>query len=202
MPSLVIPETIQARLVYDKDGADYAVQVLHYKVASTFVVDQTNTDDFAADVAAAWDAGAVSQRDLTSDNVRLNRVGLRDIRNPNLPLFEKSLTLAGFAAADPMPAQTAYVVTLRTSFAGRSYRGRTYLTGYAEGQNDAAGNPVANVRTAAENFMNDMLQHTVGGFTLFLAVASRTLGESNDVISVTGRDLVWDTQRRRLHGGI
>lgn len=198
----MIPDTVECRLVYTNGGADYAVNVLHYKVPPAFIVSSGNVAALAPFIATAWDTGAVSQRDLTADNVSLDRVGLRDLRAANLPLLEATLGLAGFAVNDPMPQQTAYCITLRTNFAGRSFRGRVYLPGYAEGQNDSLGNPVANVRTAGVNFMTDMMAHTIGANTLQLAVMSRTLVTSTVVTSVEGRDLVWDTQRRRLHGGI
>lgn len=202
MASLVIPNTVEMRLVYTNGGADYAVNVLHYDAPTSFGVDAGSVATIAAAVAVAWDTGAISQRDLTADNVSLSRVGLRDLRSPNLPLLESAVNVAGLAANDPMPQQTACCVTLRTALAGRSYRGRVYLPGYAEGQNDSNGNPVANVRTAAVNFMTDMMSLSQGANTLLLGVASKTLLETNIVTSVEVRDLVWDTQRRRLHGGI
>lgn len=168
MPAFIATDTIEVTLVWQLAGDDHAVNVLHYLVPPTYDVTGDTTGALAALVGAAFDAGVVSYKDLVANNFVLARIEVRDLREPNLPVFIGAIASIGLAAADPLPASTAYVVTLRTAKAGRSFRGRVYLPGWAEGQNDPAGQATEVVRTAALEFMGAMESHTVSGNLLVL----------------------------------
>lgn len=143
--------------------------------------------------------------------VILESISLRDFGQPNQPVFTSTGTpLAGGGTGDPLPLSVASVVTLRTALAGRSFRGRTYLTGFTEAANDATGRIVSTAAAAGVAFVNGINNATIPSH-LALAVLSRPknartipavtrpdyAGSVNQVLSVLGRDLKWESQRRR-----
>lgn len=55
---------------------------------------------------------------------------------------------AGTGTGDPLPLETAGLISFRTGFGGRKNRGRTYVPFPPEGSNDATGRPTAPYITA------------------------------------------------------
>lgn len=140
--------------------------------------------------------------------ITLVNVGLRDIRTANSAEFlDSGGPVAGTAAGDQLPPQTALCITLRTAFAGRSFRGRTYLCGMTEADNSAAGAYLGS--TTAVAFITAIKSALVTN-ALDLGVIHRpteaplpvTAGFITPVTSIVNRDSVWDTQRRRAIPGI
>jgi hypothetical protein len=120
--------------------------------------------------------------------------------------------LAGTGGGDPLPAQLAAVVTLRTALAGKSFRGRVYISGANEAENDAAGHIVAAFNTAIALFITGV-QTDMATEGITLAVLSRPrfanlpppldvetyAGAITPVTAILTRDTEWDDQRRRKH---
>lgn len=108
---------------------------------------------------------------------------------------DDSVNLDGVSTADPMPADVALVVSLRTAFANRSNRGRFYLPPPASNQVTGTGRVLADFITdvsatlaVAWGTYNDVNNSPV--------VYSRTARTINSVISYDIGNL-YDTQRRR-----
>lgn len=137
---------------------------------------------------------------------------VRDLRAANNPLISSAaVSHPGTAVESALPPQTAIVITLRTAFAGRAFRGRTYLGGLSGHTSDANGRITAAANTAADEF--------VGGFGAICtaqggswAILQRWLPERTNKAGVTlperqpqvvpvnaiaARDNIFDTQRRR-----
>jgi hypothetical protein len=102
--------------------------------------------------------------------------------------------LAGTVAAEPLPFMVSLVATLRTALRGRSFRGRSYWTGWTE-NTSLNGVPQAASVTAMNAQWTGFVASLVGS-GVSLVVASYLLASAEDVTTVTvdGR---WDTQRRR-----
>ena len=201
MPPLVIPNTLQVSLNWFYGTTPWAVNVLHYRVALGGAVDQAFTNAVDSEVKAALTASGLLSR--LSTTWGLNSVSVRDIRSPNLPLYTGTgAQLNGTNAANPMPPQNACCVTLRTAKAGKSYRGRVYVSGFTEDINTPSGLILQAAATDAEDFIEGIanLENLSIPYGLDLAVASRTLGLSEPVTGVVVRDLTWDAQRRRRDG--
>lgn len=75
------------------------------------------------------------------DDWELNKVTARDFTTYDglSGEYTPSPAIVGLSATDPWPPQVATVVSWRTNKRGRSYRGRTYLAGWA----DSAANGAA-----------------------------------------------------------
>jgi len=200
MPALVINNTVQLRLIWSLAGAPFAVNVFHgIKEIGFSTVSQDGTNQLAADLKTRFLASALKPQIHTS--VALTQVGLRDLNGPNQPEFISAVTAAaGTATGDLLPLNVALCTTLRTAKAGASYRGRTYMTGYTEG-NSTGGLPGQTIRDNTVAWVQDVkaAMDTAG---LTMSVASRKLGISTEVTTILSRDQVWDTQRRRIIPGI
>ena len=61
---------------------------------------------------------------------------------------------SGVGVTEPLPAAVALCVTLRTAGAGKRFRGRIYVPGWSEAQNDANGLTASTASTAAVAFIN------------------------------------------------
>lgn len=148
---------------------------------------------------------------VMAPTVILESVSLRNFGTPNQPVFTSTgAALSGGGTGDALPLSTASCVTLRTALAGKSFRGRVYLTGFTEASNDANGRITSTAAAAGVAFINGINNATIPSF-LALAVLSRPrngktipakthadyAGTVNQVLSVIGRNLKWESQRRR-----
>lgn len=104
------------------------------------------------------------------------------------------------------------MVTLRTAFAGKSYRGRLYFSGGDEDQNEDDGTILSFFNLALVDFVTRIrTAMTTEGLNLAVLSAPRFAnlpppadvetwpGAINDVVAggIQTRDVQWDTQRRR-----
>jgi hypothetical protein len=162
-------------------------------------------------------------------NTQLTRVGIRDIRAANQSEFRDSQPGVGGteAAVDQLPPSVAAVVTLRTGLTGRSFRGRSYISGFSEAQNGPNGTSLTAANTAAVNFVTAIntalqasgmelgvlsrpsfrqtnTQTTFDSTGAVLETRTHThnarAGTITRVTAVEARDLLWQSQRRRTNG--
>lgn len=112
---------------------------------------------------------------------------------------------AGGIAQAGMPGNVALAVSFRTGLAGRSYRGRNYVSGLAEGQ--VVGNSVD--AGEANNFAtayNTLIAEAVSSDFTWVVVSRvtagviRAVGVTNPVITAVLTDFLVDSMRRRLTG--
>lgn len=145
---------------------------------------------------------------VVSSQVLLTSIYLRDLTTENGAVLEYAVTpaIAGSQATPVMPANVTYATKFLTGFAGRSYRGRTYAVGLAEGQ--VAGDSVTSgTATAILNAWNEWVNIDVPAIDGVAVVVSkyangapRTTGLATPIVTVAQTDLRVDTQRRRLQG--
>jgi hypothetical protein len=172
-------------------------------------ITQALSDTLATEIRAQFTSTGLAA--LMATTVSLNTILLRDISVANRPEFTGAgAGVPGTGTGDALPVSLAAVVTLRTAAAGKSFRGRTYLSGFTEGQNDAAGRQAAAVNTASVAFV----QAVVGVLTahgMGMAVLSRPRdpltipekvilgkpGFATVVTALVARNTKWETQRRR-----
>jgi len=161
-------------------------------------IEASQLDDHLA-TTWTWDTLTVTGIDASTD-------GQVVVSNPGV---------TGHATSGVLPDQTCGLVQWQTALRGQSYRGRTYLPGFTEADNDASA-PTAGLTTVLLDFgaalINELdtgTAHMVivsrfsgtelvggpGGQTL-LKPKPRAVGISTEVIAATspGR---WATQRRR-----
>lgn len=221
--SPVIANCVQVRLLWTFAGRG-GVNVLHAQAAAGVVVNQALADTLGSAIKSAFTTNLAPRM---SQNSALVRVGVRDIRVANAAEFlDTGGLVAGTNVGEPLPPQTALCVTLRTAQAGKSFRGRTYLGGFTEADNDVNGISSTAVSTAAIAFLN-AVKTAMTSSQLTWAVASRpaegyvvvkttthtdgttstkTLttvkpkaGGAAAITSIQSRDASWETQRRRTN---
>lgn len=222
-PPLVIPNTIQVRLLWALSG-QLGVNVLHGTVGA-LAVTQGLAETVGAAIKSSFSSTLAAH--FNSSNA-LVRVGLRDLRNPNMTEFlDTGALIGGSHVADALPTQNAACITLRTASSGKSFRGRVYISGFTEDDNDVNGLTASAGNIAAANFLIAVQANLLtNGITL--AVASRpaeekiltettnhvdgtttvrTLshqtaksGQSTRVTAIVVRDANWQSQRRRSNG--
>lgn len=209
MPSLVVPNAALLRLIWSLSGQPYAVNVLGVNKGSVANITQALTDTVGTAIKAALAPSGLGA--VLGTAVGLQSVGLRDINSPSQPEYlDSGAAVLGTAAGNLLPPQIAFVVTLRTALAGKSFRGRVYLTGFAVTANGATGQASTATGTASTAFITS-IANALGASSMNLAVVSRPsttsvpprpAGFVTNVSARIARDLVWDTQRRRAVPGI
>jgi len=205
---LVLNDAVHVRLLWNFNGR-LGCNVLGGRVGGGFINSQTHANDLATAVLASFTSSGLKA--LTSDTVELQGVGIRDLRSANqVEYTQTSAPVAGTGAANPMPTQLAAVVTLRTDLAGKSYRGRVYIGGADEDQNDGTGRIAGAYNTAIVAFITAVKADMAAeGITLAIISAPRYAnlpppadiqtwaGDLTDVTAQVARDTHWDSQNRR-----
>jgi hypothetical protein len=227
-PPLVVANACIVRLLWTFVG-EGAVNVYAARVG-TALINQALAEALGSAIKSAFTSNMGS---LVTANTTLVRVGVRDIRAANLPEYrDTSPAVPGTAlASDSLPRGAAICITLRTAGAGKSHRGRSYIGGWDEAQNDANGLTLASANTAALNFVSGIRgAMTTNGLTM--VVLSRpafreTIVETSydaagnvlethttthnarsgfitDVSALESRTTRWEYQRRRdnARGGL
>lgn len=206
MPQLVVPGAGQLRLIWSLSGQLYALNVMGVVNASNVAITQALTNTIGTAIKSAFTSSG--QVGAIHNTVALANIGLRDIRTANTAEFiDSGAAVVGTGTGDLLPLQVANCVTLRTAFAGRSFRGRCYLPGYGEPNNGAAGTILS--AATGVSFITAIKAALVTS-SLDLGVLSRPApsalppraGFITPVTSIVSRDAVWDTQRRRAVPGI
>lgn len=128
------------------------------------------------------------------------------------PVYDTTISADGTSGlTEPLPNVVAIVASLRTGYAGRSFRGRKYLAGFTEGQNDTTVDDT--LRGALQTYFDDLVAGIgEGGASTDYqwGVWSRKLGQPSPgswnyaagwkpITEVIVRD-DWGTQRRRRFG--
>jgi len=207
---LELATAVQVRLIWTMNDAD-CINVLGGQVGGDFVNSQAHADALSTAVSAVYTSSGL--RALHASTTVFNGVGIRDVRIRNLAEYVSyDGTEAGTGSGDPMPAQTAAVMTLRTAFAGKSYRGRVYIGGANEAQNTSSGRIDGTYRTTAIAFLEAVRDAMADeGITLAVLSAPRYAnltppldvqtwpGAITPVLAggISSRDNAWNSQRRR-----
>jgi hypothetical protein len=143
-----------------------------------------------------------------------NGVAIRDMTSPTNPIFlSTSAAVAGTSSSTvAMPESMAIVLTENLNVRGRGAKGRVYLGGWSQSADVTTGGISSTVQAALNAFGTAVLNGiNSNGMIACLAQVPRQqyIGYSGTnhparpaghpvVSSYTCRDLVWDTQRRRV----
>lgn len=202
MPFIPVPEVIQAELIYSWDG-QVVENVLHYREAAGGTgIEQGELGQALVD----WFDTVLQP--LVVSTLILNTIRMTDLSDEVAPgsEFGVGLPLPGTLAGGlSLPNNVAIVMSKRTAFRGRSFRGRIYHPGLGEGQvTNNALVPATQVALLAA--YNDLVFLAGATFTYTLQVVSkyslgspRVTGLATPVTQIT-TDGVVDSQRRRLPG--
>jgi hypothetical protein len=120
--------------------------------------------------------------------------------------------VVGTGTGDALPPSISFVVSLKTGKAGQSNRGRVYLTGFTETNNQPGGIATDALKNACVSFMGDV-NTALSGISHQLSIAHPKRAEYTSlttgrhfperaagyvqVISIVALNNVWDSTRLR-----
>lgn len=209
---LVVSGAAQLRLNWTVAGIEFN-NVLGVVKPPGVTVNQALADTVGAAVKTAYTTSGMQTHQQLATG--LTAVGLRDISSAGQPEYlDSGVVVVGTGTGDILPPQTALVVSVRTARSGASYRGRIYLGGFIEVDNEAAGQMSQAVATAAVAFIDGVMD-ALAANGMQLGVVSRPRQEktipAKVITAKTGfvtpaslvevNNLLWDTQRRRTTSG-
>lgn len=201
MPSIPVPNVLEANVRFTLDG-QHIENVLNF---------QYPTEDFegAADSVYSTlnDVWWAALRPWLSDAVFSNETYIVDLSDINGPVSNKQpfTPPRGASTEYAAPNNSAFCVTHRTAARGRSYRGRSYISGIAVTQ--YTGSYI--LQTAVDGVVGafNAMRTALEADSIFFCVVSRRtnkddrdFGISTPVELSLGIDRVVDSQRRRLPG--
>lgn len=186
------------------------LNVLGFKATGTFpTVDQAFANFVHSTVGAAANSSGLTGH--LASTVIFERVLVRSLNSPaQAEISSTGTPLAGGGTGDVLPLNVASCVTLRTALAGKSFRGRTYISGFAESENDAGGRITTAANNAAAAFITAIntalntagvplavLSRPYAGKTVPAKTFPARTGQGNIVTAAIVRDTKWESQRRR-----
>ena len=209
---LVIPGAAQVYLHWINTGKDFN-NVLGAIKPAGIAVTQAMANALGTSIKSAIATSGLSTH--LGGAVGLVSVGVRDISQEGMPEYlDAGATVTGGSVAEPLPGQIAMCVSHVTDRSGAKYRGRTYLSGFTELDNDSTGQATQAAATASQAFIQ-ACSDAMDAQGLTFAVLSRPVepkvipavtiegraGFATAVLALQVNNLVWDTQRRRATAG-
>ncbi|HEX6827176.1 MAG TPA: hypothetical protein VF077_12735 [Nitrospiraceae bacterium] len=221
---MVVPQGGRVTLYWNING-ELAINQLGTFITGSVTFNQALADTIGSAVKGHY---LNTIAGLQSPPNALVRVGIRDLRADNLAEFrDTSPAQPATGTGDSMPGKVAACFTLRTAGAGKSFRGRVFLSGWNEAQNSSSGQAVAIVGTNGIAFLNavngtltgngmQLAQITVPqedvritrttthsdgtSETKVLSHQTAKPGAAHPVIAIQARTANWESQRRRGDG--
>jgi hypothetical protein len=164
--------------------------------------EDTDLAQATADGSAWWTSNL---RNLISTAATLVEIIATDLTSQGAPQNRVTVNQTGLESGTPLPSNAALVVSHRTAKRGRSYRGRSYLSGRGIGGSNGA-NEVAAAIASGVGAAFAALRTLLDGHGFDHVVASKqhngvatSPAETNEVINYVV-DTKYDSQRRRLAG--
>jgi len=205
---LVIPNAAQVYLHWQNAGRPFT-NVLGAIKPAPLLVDQSMAESLGAAIKGALATSGLAP--MLGPAVTLDEVGVRSIATAGQPEFlDSGAAVSGTGVTDALPPQTALVISAQTDRSGASYRGRIYLGGWVEGQNDANGYASAGSVTAGMAFVQAcsdamdavglafaVLSRPAEGGTIPEKIIPARAGFATAITSLEVKNQFWDTQRRR-----
>lgn len=226
MPPLQVPGAAQVRLMWTTPGGGIMINVLGAAVSGSPTFGQAHANSLGSAIKGSFASSGMNARVHTG--VSLVSIGVKDLRSQSLTEFlDQNAPVAGTATGDRLPGNVAFCVTLRTNLSGPRYRGRVYLGGFAEADNEADASATSALAATAVAFIT-AVQGNMASNGLSLGVISRPHeavtvttvthlndgtdrtevdehagrpGQVNVVTLIQARNDVWDSQRRRTTPG-
>lgn len=198
MPLPVIADVLRVAVEGQAANGHQWANVMHFRKSGilTFAAAIASLDPLLASHYSTNVASGNSWHQLATTTDKVTQIRYTPLDGTSATVVNTH-AITGVNTGDPLPAEVALVVTLRTGRRGRSFRGRVYVGPINEAINVPPGVPnAANVADTATQW-NTFLTNLVGS-GVSLVVASYTLLLATDVTTCTV-DQIWDSQRRRQH---
>jgi hypothetical protein len=205
-PNDPVPNCVQVKLYWGTSSQVSAQNVLNFLNTGAVLVSQALADQLMTQIGGIFSTSGLAA--IYSGPGGLRQVGVRNLALANQAEFVSAgAGVAGTLPDEALPYGIAFCVTLRTAMAGKSFRGRLYLSGFGESQ--GAGNTALSaVGTACVAFVNGIRTSLGSAPNLDMCIVSRySKGElrptpiTTEVTGEQARNPNWDSQRRRLKPG-
>ena len=204
MPFIPVPETAEITMVYTGPNQNRMVNVYHFS-RPTLGWDADSLGDLA-EAMLAWERDTASNH--RSGQILCIGAEARDLSVQDSFVVSVAAIppIAGAGTTPVLPANVTLAISLRTPFAGRSFRGRTYWIGLTEGSvsGDFVNPTIAqNILAAITALIEDVPQPLNAQLVVvsrYSNGAPRATGIATPVTSAILVDSRVDTQRRRLVG--
>lgn len=206
---IVSPETIRVLLHWTLHGRSQ-LNVLHGHYVTAGPLAPNIAQNIFNSVSATFaSSGFASVLATTTSFVAVGVIDLRSADNPEI--LSTGAALPGTDVARALPDATSLVLTERTAKTGRAHRGRIYTMGWGSDNMQADGTCAAASADVAVSWFNSVnTAMTAQGAPLAIRSTAKPdrpahgggtlpakLYEITPVTSISHRDLIWDTNRRR-----
>lgn len=200
MAFIPVPNGIQLCFLFGGDQQNFQFCLTLRKSAGA--PEDTDLAQATADGGAWW---TNNLKGLLGNWVTLKEIVATDLTSEGAPQNRVTVNETGTDASTSIPLSNAIVISHRTAKRGRSYRGRTYLSGWPRASLNTPNTITGAWATGVAGHFAS-LKTLLDGHGLDHVVASKrhngavtSPAEVNEVISYVVDTLV-DSQRRRLSG--
>ncbi len=202
------PETAEVRLQGQMYG-QLIENVFHVRVSTSPTLSDLTT---IANTVNDWATGTYANH--MSNDLHWTQLVVTDLNVPGGVQYIKDMSGEGGGTIDARVKtnQDTFAVSFKTGLSGRSYRGRVYVLAVPSGYYNTA-NTLDPLNAAAYVALFITLKEDLDTATFPLGVLSRynkdavptpphkrTEGLLTDVVTITTKDNIVDSQRRRLPG--
>lgn len=208
-PSRVISNACQLKLNWSGPTRTWANVFGGLGNPTLPVINQALANTLMTAISASFTSSGLAP--LIGTTVSLQSVSIRSLNAANQPEFVSNVApVSGGATGDLLPLSVAACVTVRTTLSGKSFRGRMYITGFNEAQNDATGRILTAANTAAQTFVNGISVNLAASGISFavlsfardqVVIPQKTIpakaGFATAASSFQVRNTKWESQRRR-----
>jgi hypothetical protein len=186
-------------IVGDWSGTDLAVNTFHFRMKSS----GGTPAGAVAYLVTQW-VSLIKGYQSNTFTWRYANVISVNRTPPVSSIINTGFPQVGAVATDTLPYQVALVCSLRTQYAGRSYRGRLYVPAITEAQN-TAGRFTSTITSAFETYLADMLAGVGSGGSnadYEWGCWSQKLTQFNPYVSDVVREVPGIIRRRRIGTGV
>jgi len=195
---MAVGDILQATFV-TVAGSQAGLNVRHYRSIAT-VGGSVGVDQFANALFDDFDTAYIT---LMSAQATFNGVLVQKIfpLPMGMPAMSAQAPLVGLITGDLLPRQVAGLISLRTDFAGRRFRGRVYVPFSGENASELDSSPTAAYLAGLSTLAQQFLQQV----TVIQGAATETIApviwhrdlQTTDFIRTAMIHDAWATQRRR-----
>lgn len=207
MPLPIIANTLRVACSGPTASGTTWANVLHFRKVSGAIDEAARValrDALVTLYGVGYGVGARGLLNWAPSGTRLTLV-VMTLLDGQAASVQYTVNVGGQGTTDPLPAEVAFVLSLRTALRGRRNRGRLYVPQQAEETNDSAGRPNATITaeypSAANAFRSSLTplnwEWVVASYGKYDGPVEKRWNAYATPITNISADGYWDTQRRR-----
>ena len=206
MANLPVPNTLEIKIHWGTTTSEYGVNVLHFLNTGAVAVNQALADQLDTTIKGIFSTSGLNAQISSLFGIR--QVGVRNLAIANQAEFlGANAGVLGTVTGAALPTGIAQCYTFRTALAGKSFRGRAYLSFWGAAQSIGSSQDAPS-GAAGTTFLNSIRTTLATAPNLTQVIVSRFAGNAERPVPITTqitgtqlRSNVWNTQRRRMAAG-